>query len=70
MRELMGDVTVGAVLQFPTMRLRAQELAALAPGSVLRLPLPRHAESELRVGGLQFGRAHPVRIGRASRGAA
>ena len=29
-----------------------EELAALAPGAVLRLPLARHAEAELRVGGL------------------
>jgi flagellar motor switch protein FliM len=45
------------------MRLRADELAALEPGTVLRLPLPKHSTSELRVGGLQFGRAHPVRTG-------
>jgi flagellar motor switch protein FliM len=30
---------------------------------VLRLPLAKHSVSELRVGGLQFGRAHPVRTG-------
>ena len=63
MRELMGGAMVGAVLQFPPMRLRAQELAALSPGSVLRLPLPKHAESELRIGGLVLGSAHPVRTG-------
>ena len=63
MRELMGEATVGAVLQFPPMRLRAKELAALMPGSILRLPLPRHADAELRIGGLTFGRAHPVRTG-------
>ena len=51
------------MLQFPTMRLRASELAALEPGTVLRLPLAKHSASELRVGGLQFGRAHPVRTG-------
>jgi flagellar motor switch protein FliM len=43
--------------------LRADELAALEPGTVLRLPLPKHSTSELRIGGLQFGRAHPVRTG-------
>ena len=63
MRELMGEVTVGAVLQFPPMRLRAREVAALVPGSVLRLPLPRHADAELRIGGLAIGRAHPVQTG-------
>jgi flagellar motor switch protein FliM len=62
-RELMGEAKVGAVLQFPVMRLRAGELAALEPGTILRLPLPKHSTSELRVGGLQFGRAHPVRTG-------
>jgi flagellar motor switch protein FliM len=45
------------------MRLRADELAALEPGTVLRLALPKHSTSELRVGGLQFGWAHPVRTG-------
>lgn len=63
MRELMGEAKIGALLQFPTMRLRASELAALTPGMVLRLPLARHEASELRIGGLVFGRAHPVRTG-------
>lgn len=63
MRELMGETMVGAVLQFPPMKLRARELAALTPGSVLRLPLPRHADAELRVSGLCLGRAQPVRTG-------
>jgi flagellar motor switch protein FliM len=62
-RELIGEARVGAVLQFPVMRLRASELAGLEPGTILRLPLPKHSTSELRVGGLQFGRAHPVRTG-------
>src|ERR1700734_1290166 len=62
-RELMGEAKLGAVLQFPPMRLPAKELAALAPGCVLRLPLPQHTVSELRVAGLEFGRAHPVRTG-------
>ena len=62
-RELMGEVSIGASLQFPAMRLRASELAALAPGTILRLPLPKHSPSELRIGGLQFWRAYPVRSG-------
>jgi flagellar motor switch protein FliM len=62
-RELMGEAKLGAVLQLPAMRLPAKELAALAPGYVLRLPLPQHTVSELRVAGLEFGRAHPVRAG-------
>lgn len=63
MRELLGGAAVGAVLQFPPMRLRAREIAALMPGTVLRLALPRHANAELRVGGLSIGRALPVRTG-------
>jgi flagellar motor switch protein FliM len=59
----MGEAKFGAALQFPVMRLRASELAALEPGTVLRLPLAKHSISELRLGGLQFGRAHPVRMG-------
>jgi flagellar motor switch protein FliM len=62
-RELVGEMEVGTLLQFPPMRLRASELVAMSPGTLLRLPLARHAASELRVGGLQFGRAYPVRTG-------
>ncbi len=45
------------------MRLRASELSTLKPGTILRLPLAKHAVSELRVGGLTFGKAYPVRTG-------
>lgn len=62
-RELVGGVKLGAALQFPSMRLRASDLTALAPGAMLRLPLAKHSASELRIGGLQFGRAYPVRSG-------
>ena len=62
-RELTGEATVGAVLQFPPVRLSAREIAALAVDSVVRLPVPRHAAAELRIGGLAFGRARPVRLG-------
>jgi flagellar motor switch protein FliM len=62
-RGLVGEAKLGAALQFPMMRLPARELAALVPGAVLRLPMAKHAASELRVAGLQFGRAHPVRTG-------
>ena len=62
-RELLGETMVGAVLQFPPVRLRARELSALAPGTMLRLPVPRHAAAELRVGGLSLGRARAVRMG-------
>jgi flagellar motor switch protein FliM len=63
MRDLMGETKVGALLQFPQVRLRATDVATLAPGTVLRLPLPRTSLAEVRVGGLCFGPAHPVRIG-------
>ena len=63
MRALLGETKVGAVLQFPPVRLSAVDLTALEPGMVLRLPLPKHERAELRVGGLKFGRAHPVRSG-------
>ena len=62
-RELVSGARVGAVLQFPAMRLKAREIAALVPGSVLRLPLPRHAAAELRIAGQSFGQARPVRVG-------
>jgi len=62
-RELLGETTVGAVLQFPPVRLRARELSGLEIGSVVRLPVPRHAAAELRVGGLALGRARAVRMG-------
>ncbi len=63
MRDLLGEAKVGALLQFPQMRLRASEVASLVPGTVLRLPLPKTSTAELRVGGLHFGYAHPVRTG-------
>lgn len=63
MRDLLGEAKVGALLQFPQVRLRATDVATLAPGTVLRLPLPRTSTAELRVGGLCFGPAHPVRTG-------
>lgn len=63
MRELMGEAKLGAVLQLPAVRLRASELTSLMPGTILRLPLQSHSASELRVGGLRFGQAYPVKIG-------
>jgi flagellar motor switch protein FliM len=63
MRELMGQSRVGAVLQLPPIRLRASEVAGLQPGMVLRLPVPRHESSEIRIGGLQLAKACPVQSG-------
>jgi flagellar motor switch protein FliM len=62
-RDLMAQAKVGAVLQFPPMRMQASRLAALEAGAVLRLPRPRHAAAELRIGGLAVGAAWPVRTG-------
>ncbi len=63
MRELMRDSKVEVLLQLPPVRLQATEIAALKPGSVLRLPVAKHESSELVVGGLSMGRARPVRSG-------
>jgi flagellar motor switch protein FliM len=60
---LMAEAQFGAVLEFPPMRLNARELADLAPGKVLRLPLPCQSVAELRVGGLPVFHAQPVRSG-------
>jgi flagellar motor switch protein FliM len=60
---LMSDAQFGAVLQFPPMRVNAGDLAALAPGKVLRLPLARQSAAELRIGGLPVFQALPVRSG-------
>jgi flagellar motor switch protein FliM len=62
-KNLLGQVSVGTLLQLPQMRLRASDVAALVPGTVLRLPLPRTAAAELRVGRLHLGSAYPVRTG-------
>jgi flagellar motor switch protein FliM len=63
MRELLGHTKFGTWLQLPQMRLRASDVAALAPGTVIRLPLPKTSASEFRVGGLNLGCAYPVRTG-------
>jgi flagellar motor switch protein FliM len=62
-RELIGEAKIDAVLQLPRMRLSASELSTMAPGTILRLPLPQHSVSELHMGGLQLAFAHPVRKG-------
>ena len=63
MRELVGQSTVGCVLQFPPMRLQAKEIVHLGVGSVLRLPMARHAAAELCVAGIPLASAWPVRAG-------
>lgn len=61
LRDLVGETSVGLVLQFTPMKLQARELANLTPGKILRLPLSRYEMAELRAGGLPMARAHAVR---------
>ena len=63
MANLMEEANFGTALQFPTIRLNARELADMVPGKVIRLPLPRQASAELRVGGLPLFHGQPVRSG-------
>lgn len=63
MATLMEEAQFGASLQFPTMSLNAKELAEMVPGKVIRLPLPRQATAELRVGGMPIFLGQPVRSG-------
>jgi flagellar motor switch protein FliM len=63
MRELMKDSKVEVLLQLPPMRLRTSTIGELAPGTVLRLPVPRHESLDLMVGGLLMSKARPVRKG-------
>jgi flagellar motor switch protein FliM len=61
--ELLNEVTFGAIMQLPKVRLRATDIAALQVGTILRLPLPSHSGAELRVTGLPIFAAQPVRSG-------
>lgn len=63
MATMMEEAMFGAVLQFPVMSLNAQELADMVPGKVIRLPLPRQATAQLRIGGMPLFNAQPVRMG-------
>lgn len=57
------DLTFGAVLQLPSVKLEARELDGLAPGRILRLKLASNTRAELRAGGQLLFQAQPVRIG-------
>lgn len=63
LRELLGEVSFGTVLQFPPLRLLARDLVNMAPGTILKLPLPRHSVADFRVAGVPLAKARPVRIG-------
>jgi flagellar motor switch protein FliM len=56
-------IRFGASLQLPTVRLAANALENLEPGSILRLNLPANALPEWRVGGQSLGQAQAVRQG-------
>ena len=61
--ELVNNISFGAVMQLPVVKLRAAAIASLQVGTVLRLPLPSHTGAELRVTGMPFFAAQPVRTG-------
>ena len=63
MSQRMGAAGLQAQLHFPAMRLRAEDLRSLKPGSLLPLPLQRGVSAELHVGGVAVFRAQPVRAG-------
>ncbi|MHB1023750.1 MAG: flagellar motor switch protein FliM [Acidobacteriaceae bacterium] len=63
MMELMAQVKFGAVLQLPPVRIAARELAGLAPGNLLRLSLPKHADAELLISGSPIFQATAARSG-------
>lgn len=62
-REVMGMSKVNVTLQLPPLRLRASAIASLEVGGVLRLPVAKHQNSEMRISGLQLAKARPVRSG-------
>ena len=63
MREILGTVDVGAVLQMASVKVSGREIFGLVPGTVLRLPIPSHEDGEVRLGGIRLGGAFPVRLG-------
>jgi len=61
--ERLGQASFSVALQFPSMRLNAQQVLQIQPGQILKLPLPRSSVAELRVGSVTAFSAHPVRAG-------
>jgi len=57
------NLSFGAVLQLPSVRVLARELENLAVGSMIRLNLPANSGAELRAGGQLLFHAQPVRLG-------
>lgn len=57
------DLSVGTVLQLPSVRIETRELEDMAVGKVIRLRLPANSSAELRAGGQLLFHAQPVRLG-------
>ncbi len=66
-RERLRLMKLGASLQLPPVPVAGRQLERLAPGDILRLPLPSNARSELRVSGVPVYESQPVaRAGRTA----
>jgi flagellar motor switch protein FliM len=63
MAELVRQASIGAVLQFPPIRIPAKSLSRMEVGQVLRLSLPKSSVGELLVSGVPLFRALAVRSG-------
>ncbi len=63
MEATASELTFGAVLQLPSVRLETRDLQDLEIGKVIRLNLAANADAELRVGGQRLFHALPVRLG-------
>ncbi len=63
METLARRIRFGASLQLPAVRVRADVLENLAPGSVLRLNLSASTLPVLRVGNQQLAQAQAIRLG-------
>lgn len=60
MRELAGACRTRAALQLPAVRVPAESLGTLEPGSILSLGLAAHSPAQFRAGGLVLFAAVPV----------
>ena len=57
---LLGDSRFCATLRLPPVRLSSAAVRSLEPGTVLELPLPRHAQPQLMLGGVRLCAAAAV----------
>jgi flagellar motor switch protein FliM len=63
MEHSLRQVSFGASLQLPSVRIEARSLQDLAVGQLIRLRLPANSAAELRAGGQALFHAQPVRLG-------